>query len=162
MLNTQKWNYLRARGEYDQWGRHLSLGWELPPRTRRIRTHSWVWSLPSGTTSAHAENTSTPLKLIGRNRNYLRARGEYAAGGAADPGQGELPPRTRRIRVSWGAPGCQKGTTSAHAENTMGTVAVTGKPGNYLRARGEYVLPPQLNLGGLELPPRTRRIHAAY
>ena len=31
------------------------------------------------------------------------------------------------------------GTTSAHAENTEGGSPVQGTPGNYLRARGEYL-----------------------
>ena len=40
----------------------------------------------------------------------------------------------------------------------MGTVAVTGKPGNYLRVRGEYPPQPPPNGRSKELPPRTRRI----
>ena len=50
----------------------------------------------------------------------------------------ELPPRARRILYLNGWLEAVGGTTSACAENTMGTVAVTGKPGNYLRVRGEY------------------------
>ena len=52
-------NYLRARGEYcgiSIW--HPTL-MELPPRTRRIRSHLCPAPHASGTTSAHAENTVT-------------------------------------------------------------------------------------------------------
>ena len=40
----------------------------------------------------------------------------------------------------------------------MGTVAVTGKPGNYLRVRGEYFRIITNDRVDLELPPRARRI----
>ena len=52
------------------------------------------------------------------------------------------------------------GTTSAHAENTCGEGASRCRWWNYLRARGEYKnhgMGPSLYM---ELPPRTRRIHA--
>ena len=40
----------------------------------------------------------------------------------------------------------------------MGTVAVTGKPGNYLRVRGEYTGGEAYIPLAPELPPRARRI----
>ena len=40
----------------------------------------------------------------------------------------------------------------------MGTVAVTGKPGNYLRVRGEYSTVKRKPFPKSELPPRARRI----
>ena len=52
----------------------------------------------------------------------------------------ELPPRTRRIRlILWNAQHFG-GTTSAHAENTTCTNQFFGSTGNYLRARGEYLV----------------------
>ena len=50
------------------------------------------------------------------------------------------------------------GTTSAHAENTDPWYPVQETPGNYLRARGEYVFRAYFFAAFLELPPRTRRI----
>ena len=71
----------------------------------------------------------------------------------------ELPPRTRRIRPSKHILKPNLGTTSAHAENTV----VCNRPSvgmwNYLRARGEYHPTCCGEHSGLELPPRTRRIH---
>ena len=52
------------------------------------------------------------------------------------------------------------GTTSAHAENTDPWYPVQETPGNYLRARGEYVFRAYFFAAFLELPPRTRRILA--
>ena len=51
------------------------------------------------TTSAYAENTTTGGALDYLHGNYLRVRGEYSLN--LDPGwlSGELPPRTRRIRI---------------------------------------------------------------
>ena len=71
----------------------------------------------------------------------------------------ELPPRTRRIlatgsiRCSW------VGTTSAHAENTLGILKDDQEIENYLRARGEYPATRANAPIMVELPPRTRRIH---
>ena len=52
----------------------------------------------------------------------------------------------------------QKGTTSAHAENTKQLKPGVGKWRNYLRARGEYKNEAFPTLTRAELPPRTRRI----
>ena len=50
------------------------------------------------------------------------------------------------------------GTTSACAENTV-TIRVEGfQHGNYLRVRGEYLLPVKQMIPPAELPPRARRI----
>ena len=91
-------------------------------------------------------------------RNYLRVRGEYGRLDFATSRMMELPPRARRIRISAPSIRFDGGTTSACAENTGWGYVVKYFHGNYLRVRGEYVLPPQLNLSGLELPPRARRI----
>ena len=50
----------------------------------------------------------------------------------------ELPPRTRRIRHSFGDWFGEGGTTSAHAENTVFRWWRLCPGRNYLRARGEY------------------------
>ena len=131
-------NYLRARGEYRPVGQHERSASELPPRTRRIQSVSLAQRALEGTTSAHAENT-----LIGHCDklglgNYLRARGEYRSWVASVAYVGELPPRTRRIRLSAIAISSGLGTTSAHAENTDIFAAITSGERNYLRARGEY------------------------
>ena len=50
-------NYLRARGEYNGPKPPTAPAAELPPRTRRILVKLIAATEPSGTTSAHAENT---------------------------------------------------------------------------------------------------------
>ena len=70
----------------------------------------------------------------------------------------ELPPRTRRIREPDKEQINKLGTTSAHAENTWLQHYSQGLLGNYLRARGEYVIHLEIGLVKEELPPRTRRI----
>ena len=54
---STRWNYLRARGEYDPVGDDDKPAGELPPRTRRILLWCFLACLYHGTTSAHAENT---------------------------------------------------------------------------------------------------------
>ena len=111
---------------------------ELPPRTRRILdTYTFAYAI-IGTTSAHAENTTKQVGDGVGGWNYLRARGEYTGDSTLAPAGMELPPRTRRIHTNMVDRLEQKGTTSAHAENTPleGAPYVWG--GNYLRARGEY------------------------
>ena len=91
---------------------------ELPPRARRILEEFKEFLKKQGTTSACAENTLPPPKLVNQKRNYLRVRGEYM-GDAYQLAQAlELPPRARRIQQ--GATILRKGggTTSACAENT--------------------------------------------
>ena len=113
-------NYLRARGEYRDMFEDACMEWELPPRTRRIRSISPKRGRAWGTTSAHAENTVCRDCEANYCWNYLRARGEYV-GAAKRPVRGrELPPRTRRIRCTVLLRMIRTGTTSAHAENTSG------------------------------------------
>ena len=112
-------NYLRARGEYGQNIVLLPRHKELPPRTRRIQPKCRIWPVAHGTTSAHAENTRMVAIRCPAVRNYLRARGEYERTNRSVPRSMELPPRTRRIRFSWGFRRSRYGTTSAHAENTF-------------------------------------------
>ena len=71
-----------------------------------------------GTTSAHAENTTTGGRSSTRRWNYLRARGEYQKGKIMPITQQELPPRTRRILLVEIYCDIVTGTTSACAENT--------------------------------------------
>ena len=92
-------NYLRVRGEYSMPRGRGSRHQELPPRARRILVEQSWRDCCLGTTSACAENTpfsSAPPKPSG---NYLRVRGEYPRGLGQDQGNGELPPRARRIRL---------------------------------------------------------------
>ena len=152
------WNYLRVRGEYHL-AEMISKGLkELPPRARRILKASRVSLLPSGTTSACAENTVFPDQTRPTHRNYLRVRGEYGAEGGAWFAVLELPPRARRIRH---IPLCDiniKGTTSACAENTDSWCTPPTHPWNYLRVRGEYTGSTTGHSSTSELPPRARRI----
>ena len=71
----------------------------------------------------------------------------------------ELPPRARRIPSLslWHYLGM--GTTSACAENTLGTGRPEIPTRNYLRVRGEYVGTTHDPATETELPPRARRIH---
>ena len=153
-------NYLRARGEYCAPPAVDDNIMELPPRTRRILDGGDSQPRRFGTTSAHAENTPTTARERKIAWNYLRARGEYCSfHGHLFPHR-ELPPRTRRIRLSTLYHYVQDGTTSAHAENTKnpGTTRLGGW--NYLRARGEYSSSSFCCAAWAELPPRTRRIHS--
>ena len=113
-------NYLRARGEYPS--KNASL------------------TQKSGTTSAHAENTIDAGRGRPNRGNYLRARGEYLATAYIVSPEQELPPRTRRIRLVETPIHRSIGTTSAHAENTLPQSWGRAHYGNYLRARGEYVV----------------------
>ena len=70
--------------------------------------------------------------------NYLRVRGEYTTGITPVIVCSELPPRARRILVTFKTPNGTTGTTSACAENTSATRGAYRHPGNYLRVRGEY------------------------
>ena len=114
----------------------------------------------SGTTSAHAENTSSLSSALVGGRNYLRARGEYETAIIRIEPVQELPPRTRRIPVVCQVLVCGLGTTSAHAENTTFPGLAILAPWNYLRARGEYAKYSTPKWQYMELPPRTRRIPA--
>ena len=53
----------------------------------------------NGTTSACAENTSTPMRTLAVPGNYLRVRGEYGEALKMAAPTAELPPRARRIRI---------------------------------------------------------------
>ena len=151
-------NYLRARGEYPEQDSIPAHWWELPPRTRRILVLDPTDFKLMGTTSAHAENTSAPPTARNHPRNYLRARGEYTTTDRKGGRSMELPPRTRRIRKCSFRHNGNRGTTSAHAENTPPTPHDPPSQGNYLRARGEYYRHFRTLFHRWELPPRTRRI----
>ena len=131
-------NYLRARGEYLMVAKLTGGAWELPPRTRRIRSSGDDPRLRLGTTSAHAENTPCPGTSQAEWRNYLRARGEYLNGALLLFLELELPPRTRRIPYRREKQKLRLRTTSAHAENTIPAREAKITVENYLRARGEY------------------------
>ena len=116
---SPKWNYLRVRGEYLSSLFRFGGNQELPPRTRRIRMQNATHADLAGTTSAYAENTTPASSSIAQHQNYLRVRGEYARASPTAVTGSELPPRTRRIRLTtcgYRPPG---GTTSAYAENTL-------------------------------------------
>ena len=138
-LQLLPWNYLRARGEYTRLSTGITGVRELPPRTRRIRTHRMNDPISCGTTSAHAENTNSGNPLFVFWRNYLRARGEYSDRVGRRAQGGELPPRTRRIPLASTLVILLPGTTSAHAENTTRRLSTSCGSWNYLRARGEYL-----------------------
>ena len=132
---------------------------ELPPRARRIHQALLLRLGWWGTTSAHAENTQRRMADASDVGNYLRARGEYYPL-KNDLGNGlELPPRTRRIPGAILLIRRDRGTTSAHAENTRHPRRAQRWSRNYLRARGEYARRGTRPRKNTELPPRTRRIH---
>ena len=99
-----------------------------------------------------------PIEAGGANWNYLRVRGEYGFTPGDTDNRGELPPRARRILTCSHGWVRSEGTTSACAENTRCRSLRSGRPGNYLRVRGEY--PPwfRVKKDTPELPPRARRI----
>ena len=126
------------RGEYEQQPCSQVLTMELPPRARRIRDFSDLLHHYLGTTSACAENTDDHASEACHTRNYLRVRGEYAAGLLIRFGCKELPPRARRIHLSKMSARAMMGTTSACAENTRRLHLPRRPTRNYLRVRGEY------------------------
>ena len=131
-------NYLRVRGEYPPSTRRYWCKRELPPRARRIRQYAQDNGIHVRTTSACAENTVWFGRPRSRPGNYLRVRGEY---GKMPDGYGifsELPPRARRILLSFFASLAWFGTTSACAENTDSLNYFPWSWRNYLRVRGEY------------------------
>ena len=131
---------------------------ELPPRARRIHGRQGFTRIKHGTTSACAENTKSERMSDAPPRNYLRVRGEYSGIRQWACTQAELPPRARRILIHGFRVVTDSGTTSACAENTV-TIRVEGfQHGNYLRVRGEYIVPHRSTTISWELPPRARRI----
>ena len=133
-----RWNYLRVRGEYLEIASHAVIIQELPPRARRIRHSIAGCKMPTGTTSACAENTSHPFTNGSNIWNYLRVRGEYGRLLSSVGSLLELPPRARRILPPAVLDALGGGTTSACAENTDLVDRLEGAIGNYLRVRGEY------------------------
>ena len=131
---------------------------ELPPRARRILNNRRQQFGNQGTTSACAENTGRVGGFVSAGRNYLRVRGEYTVGIAVVRVSEELPPRARRIQAAKVELWRQYGTTSACAENTSRFKRSIRSRWNYLRVRGEYLLPFCLGIIRMELPPRARRI----
>ena len=111
-----------------------------------------------GTTSACAENTVRWQIQHGIWRNYLRVRGEYERRGGMTIEQWELPPRARRIRLRCARRQPRRRTTSACAENTLGSRGLVGLRRNYLRVCGEYGTAGWRRSRCWELPPRARRI----
>ena len=146
------------RGEYPSPIERVRAAPELPPHARRIRCLACRSTLQIGTTSACAENTHHRSWRKPQPRNYLRARGEYFTWSDRLVMRWELPPRARRILGGLCRCLCCRGTTSACAENTHRGCGVYYHQGNYLRVRGEYVMPKPVISPRLELPPRARRI----
>ena len=138
------------------------LNWELPPRARRILVRYENSIVCQGTTSACAENTTHCPQPKTSQRNYLRVRGEYPDCLDHQRGTQELPPRARRIRIGLRICRGPCGTTSACAENTSQNTLGQNAPGNYLRVRGEYSCRTLAWIVCVELPPRARRILAAW
>ena len=151
-------NYLRVRGEYSFSHAPEILPVELPPRARRIQPCFTSHHVPTGTTSACAENTQDERHSGRSARNYLRVRGEYKPCMHTTEIVTELPPRARRIRKLPRLGVFDRGTTSACAENTDLQIQLGFIFWNYLRVRGEYPwnIPPAIYWP--ELPPRARRI----
>ena len=134
---------------------------ELPPRARRIQGRTYDSRANSGTTSACAENTAVLFLIPAASRNYLRVRGEYVTTLEERLDRMELPPRARRIPpIRPEAPFCKR-TTSACAENTDVAHMPKNYMRNYLRVRGEYIVPRRSTTISWELPPRARRILTA-
>ena len=151
-------NYLRVRGEYSSQYACRTARWELPPRARRIPPTTSPRVDSHGTTSACAENTLDRVRSKPSTRNYLRVRGEYTLSPVFKSSGLELPPRARRIPLPPPPVTNPQGTTSACAENTLAGTFGNELHGNYLRVRGEYVLPTSRPSISRELPPRARRI----
>ena len=118
-----------------------------------------TWGL--GTTSACAENTTGSAFEGEQVGNYLRVRGEYTPTPMPVCCHGELPPRARRIHENRHGALKPGGTTSACAENTIGSTHHRYPLRNYLRVRGEYNCTMPDQIPEQELPPRARRIRHA-
>ena len=146
------------RGEYLLDDHGGVVVWELPPRARRILGKDFLGDFFIGTTSACAENTCWTIMAGLLSGNYLRVRGEYIPMVTILMRFLELPPRARRIRPQFTSTSRKCGTTSACAENTFGDLGKCRLGWNYLRVRGEYGGSGRHATGGVELPPRARRI----
>ena len=138
LLRLRDGNYLRVRGEYGMVAALCSTTRELPPRARRIPHPPSRGRSSPGTTSACAENTTTPAPVRGGSWNYLRVRGEYIGKVFPSWWESELPPRARRIPGVLAPIIVPHGTTSACAENTVLLGPRVSQLWNYLRVRGEY------------------------
>ena len=132
---------------------------ELPPRARRIHRNTVENMQVNGTTSACAENTLPLPTRRFEPWNYLRVRGEYGVARSRSSSLMELPPRARRIRLTYHREPINLGTTSACAENTIPLWLFASESRNYLRVRGEYPGVGPVMPRIMELPPRARRIH---
>ena len=146
------------RGEYGHTGGPGRTTVELPPHARRILQTNNPEPKKLGTTSACAENTLTFTSCTSSRRNYLRMRGEYTTARVLALPRPELPPHARRIRLEKLKDQPAQGTTSACAENTIGSTHHRCPQRNYLRMRGEYVSNAFAIERALELPPHARRI----
>ena len=85
-------------------------------------------------------------------------RGEYRRIRLLQTRMLELPPRARRILEHVFGHSLGSGTTSACAENTFSSFHLGFCCWNYLRVRGEYLVPSIVPAMCEELPPRARRI----
>ena len=149
------------RGEYTAPETPPPAGPELPPHARRIPYRLVLQQCRLGTTSACAENTLMVSGTGSGTGNYLRMRGEYVLPSWNVITEEELPPHARRILRWRTCPRSRPGTTSACAENTAATLAISRLAGNYLRMRGEYPLLGPAGPRSGELPPHARRIPPA-
>ena len=138
LIEPQRGNYLRVRGEYKLISIGIHKDLELPPRARRIPEAESKEDGKVGTTSACAENTLSILPGCHASGNYLRVRGEYEMFARVANAAPELPPRARRIPPYRTYRKENHGTTSACAENTYADSWQTPTTRNYLRVRGEY------------------------
>ena len=117
IINIRR-NYLRMRGEEQNWVRCRCAQGELPPHARRRARFSPVTSITLGITSACAEKRGPLDDLITNRRNYLRMRGEENWAAFPRGLKKELPPHARRRAKAGLDSAAGEGITSACAEKS--------------------------------------------
>ena len=111
--------YPRPRGEYENTDNIIRNLQGLPPPTRGIQHQVVVITDAGRSTPAHAGNTPSAGGENQRKAVYPRPRGEYVmANDDEDLAQG-LPPPTRGIPMGTAVTDAFKGSTPAHAGNTI-------------------------------------------
>ena len=112
-------------------------------------------------TPAHAGNTNVRREDMENHQVYPRPRGEYFRLDIRQRSRSGLPPPTRGIHRRVSDNGGGRGSTPAHAGNTMAGVMCFGGVRVYPRPRGEYSAYECSSADTRGLPPPTRGIHRA-
>ena len=152
--------YPRPRGEYVCGLSFLTTQMGLPPPTRGIPVKFAYLSAATRSTPAHAGNTFRRGYCLPIVKVYPRPRGEYYGPQAQPAGVQGLPPPTRGIPIASMSASGKRGSTPAHAGNTINRLETSPVWAVYPRPRGEYSPAANEHIHNHGLPPPTRGIPA--